>query len=365
MGNDLSNSRVPGDQCGGVCVNTSGCTHFTWTNYNGGTCWMKKGTVSKSDAIYTGDKNMVCGVSSGSGSGSQMFMGVCYDAMNNKEYPLHGSKLDSAALRQAIDKDFSQISKYFKHVRTFYSTFYDIPVAPFAAKYGVKLYLGVYMTNENWYQNQVDAAVDAIKKYPGAVLAVLVGNENLIPNGPFSADAIITRINQLRDTIKKATNQNVPVGTVQRITEWLNPRISQETTRLANSCDIIGVNIYPFFGVYDYKNPIQPLEQQWNAMITRYGTAKVRLTESGFPSAGGRSPSGVLADLNTEIAYYNALANWQPQGQGPAFWFAFYDRRADDDSVTGAFEKNFGLFTSNGMPKAPNFPPPPISIINK
>jgi hypothetical protein len=21
--------------------------HFTWTTYNGGTCWMKKGTVSK------------------------------------------------------------------------------------------------------------------------------------------------------------------------------------------------------------------------------------------------------------------------------------------------------------------------------
>ena len=64
-GNDLSNARVSGDKCGPKCVSTSGCTHFTWTTYNGGTCWMKKGSVSKSNAFDTGDRTMVCGVVSG------------------------------------------------------------------------------------------------------------------------------------------------------------------------------------------------------------------------------------------------------------------------------------------------------------
>ena len=35
-GGDLSNAQIPGDQCGSRCASTSGCTHFTWTNYNGG-----------------------------------------------------------------------------------------------------------------------------------------------------------------------------------------------------------------------------------------------------------------------------------------------------------------------------------------
>jgi hypothetical protein len=62
---DLSNKQVAGADCANACASTSGCTHFTWTSYNGGTCWMKSGSVSKSNAFYTGDQSMVCGIFSG------------------------------------------------------------------------------------------------------------------------------------------------------------------------------------------------------------------------------------------------------------------------------------------------------------
>jgi len=61
-GNDLSNARTNGEQCGPKCESTSGCTHFTWNNFEGGTCWMKSGPVSKNDAFSTGDQGMVCGI---------------------------------------------------------------------------------------------------------------------------------------------------------------------------------------------------------------------------------------------------------------------------------------------------------------
>ena len=59
---DLKNAKTSGSQCGPTCVSTSGCTHFTWTSYQGGTCWMKNGAVSQSNAIYTGDNSAVCGI---------------------------------------------------------------------------------------------------------------------------------------------------------------------------------------------------------------------------------------------------------------------------------------------------------------
>ena len=62
-GNDLSNVQIPGEQCGGKCDNTLGCTHFTWTTYNGGTCWMKFGVVSKTNAFSVGDQTSLCGIS--------------------------------------------------------------------------------------------------------------------------------------------------------------------------------------------------------------------------------------------------------------------------------------------------------------
>ena len=61
-GNDLSNAKTIGALCKTKCLDTWGCTHYTWTNYNGGTCWMKKGPVNKADAIFTGDYQAVCGL---------------------------------------------------------------------------------------------------------------------------------------------------------------------------------------------------------------------------------------------------------------------------------------------------------------
>ncbi len=61
-GNDLSNVQVAADRCGGQCEQTPGCTHFAWTTYMSGTCWMKTGAVSKNDAISNNDPTAVCGV---------------------------------------------------------------------------------------------------------------------------------------------------------------------------------------------------------------------------------------------------------------------------------------------------------------
>ena len=63
VGNDLSSAQVSGDKCGSKCLETKGCTHFVWNNTNGGTCFMKKfSTIQKSDAIFTNNYNMVCGI---------------------------------------------------------------------------------------------------------------------------------------------------------------------------------------------------------------------------------------------------------------------------------------------------------------
>jgi hypothetical protein len=47
------------------CADTTGCTHFTWTTYKSDTCWMKKGSTSKNNAVSTNDQSMVCGVKDG------------------------------------------------------------------------------------------------------------------------------------------------------------------------------------------------------------------------------------------------------------------------------------------------------------
>jgi beta-glucanase (GH16 family) len=59
-GNDLSNVQTKGELCSSKCQSTFGCTHYSWSDYNGGTCWLKKGPISKDKAIFK--LNTVCGI---------------------------------------------------------------------------------------------------------------------------------------------------------------------------------------------------------------------------------------------------------------------------------------------------------------
>ncbi|CAF1552810.1 unnamed protein product [Adineta steineri] len=86
-GNDLTNVQIRGEDCGGRCASIQGCTHFTWTSYNGGTCWMKQGPVSENDAFLTDDQSMVCGIIS-SAPPSQCSNGI---ALYNIDTRRHGA----------------------------------------------------------------------------------------------------------------------------------------------------------------------------------------------------------------------------------------------------------------------------------
>jgi hypothetical protein len=53
VGNDIGNKpSADAGVCCGQCKATPGCKAYTWTNYNGGTCWMKNGKGAT--AVKTG-----------------------------------------------------------------------------------------------------------------------------------------------------------------------------------------------------------------------------------------------------------------------------------------------------------------------
>ena len=104
-GNDMGSVQVRDEDCGGRCTQTSGCTHFTWTTYNGGTCWLKSGSVSKSDATSTNDASMVCGIigSSPTSSGtaaSQVVAGLikCREVIPMSKVAIKGVPLPTTIL---------------------------------------------------------------------------------------------------------------------------------------------------------------------------------------------------------------------------------------------------------------------------
>ena len=87
---DLSNKKTDNSKCAAACASTSGCTHFTWTSYLGGTCWMKSGIISKSNAFYTNDYTMICGILNTAKSGPLLWS----DEFNSNQVNTSNWKFD-------------------------------------------------------------------------------------------------------------------------------------------------------------------------------------------------------------------------------------------------------------------------------
>ncbi len=84
---DLRSAKVLSEKCGETCIGTSGCTHFAWTNYQGGTCWMKSGGAQKSDAIQNTNTGMICGILAASNPIGGTFAGYWWQTWNTPSTP--------------------------------------------------------------------------------------------------------------------------------------------------------------------------------------------------------------------------------------------------------------------------------------
>ncbi|DAZ92452.1 TPA: hypothetical protein N0F65_000236 [Lagenidium giganteum] len=281
--------------------------------------------------------------------------------MHSALYPL-GNGGDGKQVGAVLDQDFQQLSQRFTYVRTYHSQFFGFNVADYAKKYGLKLYLGIaHYSNADWNELEIKAAVDGAKNNPDTVEAIIVGNEDLdLTGGDQSVDAIITKIQSIKDRLRQAgvPDGQVAVGTAQRINGWLGDR-KGDLDRLAGACDFIGVHIYPFFTQgFDVSKPLALLDAQWDQMLTCYGSSKskLRLTETGWPSDGD-APSGFPANKpssTNQKAYFQALSGWSARDAGgPHFWFMAYDRRSDDPFLSSHqnYEQHFGFFTADNKDK--------------
>ncbi|TYZ59230.1 hypothetical protein PybrP1_002238 [[Pythium] brassicae (nom. inval.)] len=47
QGHNLHNFQAPSETCGALCELLPGCSHWTWTPYLNGTCWLKSGETNR------------------------------------------------------------------------------------------------------------------------------------------------------------------------------------------------------------------------------------------------------------------------------------------------------------------------------
>ncbi|CAH0478261.1 unnamed protein product [Peronospora belbahrii] len=163
---------------------------------------------------------------------------------------------------ETLQADMSQISKYFKHIRTFELSFGDYNAIDVAAAANLYIDPTVQLGNPAKIDSEINAFCEGYKRNRWAVKTVYVGNENLRNGGfgQYTVNELLGYIQRVRNCVDPSQTS---VGTVQRITEWVT---APDAMILASNCDVIGVNIYPFFTI-SQETSIQKLQSQWNSMI--------------------------------------------------------------------------------------------------
>ncbi|RLN53011.1 hypothetical protein BBJ29_003005 [Phytophthora kernoviae] len=164
------------------------------------------------------------------------------------------------------------------------------------------------MTTELWQQAEIDNAVAAV-------------------------------INNPADGVK--------LGTVQRITKYLDSSYGAQMATFSAHLDMLGVNVYPLFSNgYHSASPTAILDSQWNAVTAKFPASQLLLT---FPTA--RDPPtlspNVKPSISDSINRCKAAAKWVPTDKDDSlkFWFDIFDRRPDDNSMDVELEKPFGIYT--------------------
>ncbi|OQR94955.1 glycoside hydrolase [Thraustotheca clavata] len=251
-------------------------------------------------------------------------MGICYDSYDSANMKTH----------------FTTIKERFTAVRIFQTAMGSQNAIDVAAEVGLQVAAGVWIQGDR-YETDLKAVIDGCKRHPDTVQVVYIGNEEL-HNG-WSADKLIATINDAKKRIKDA-GINVRVGTVQ-------------IDAIADACDVIGVNIHPFFSgsPASVLTPIVDFKTRWDAVKAKFGD-KIRMTESGWPTQGGNFGQHE-ANWQRAKDYYYAMLEWESSEQSEIpYYFMFHDNPAK-----GGFETYFGIATQDGKWKWENPDPSPTS----
>jgi exo-beta-1,3-glucanase (GH17 family) len=190
-----------------------------------------------------------------------------------------------------IEDDLTRLSKLTDCVRT-YSIDFGLDLVPkIAARYDMKMILGLWLSghpDKNRYQ--IATAVALANKYPNTVRAVVVGNEVLL-RGEMSATDLAATINAVKARVP------VPVTYADVWEFWLR------YPALAKAVDFVTIHILPYWeddpiAADDAAEHVENIRRRVAAV---FPGKEILIGEFGWPSAG-RMREGALPSLANQAS---------------------------------------------------------------
>ncbi|MGH6664463.1 MAG: beta-(1-6) glucans synthase, partial [Pseudolabrys sp.] len=240
-----------------------------------------------------------------------------------------------------IEDDLSRLAKITDCVRT-YSVDYGLDqIAPIAARHGLKVIQGLWLSGHaDRNHEQIETAVALANKYPGTIRALVVGNEVLL-RGEMSAVDLAATIRAVKARVP------VPVTYADVWEFWLR------NADVAAAADFITIHILPYWE--DFPIPARAaaahVESIRRRLVDAFAGKEVVIGEVGWPSAGRMRAGALPSPANQARVIQDVLAAAKRENFRVNVIEAFDEpwKRALEGTVGG----HWGLF--DDAARAPKF----------
>ncbi|CAL8578695.1 hypothetical protein XPA_004466 [Xanthoria parietina] len=223
-----------------------------------------------------------------------------------------------------------------------------------------KLLLGIFLSStDEVFNNELTALRSAISQYGqklvNLVVGISVGSEDLYrisPTGILNKsnpgegpDAVVRRINAVRQALAGTVLSGTPIGHVDTWTAYVN----SSNAAVITACDFIGVDAYPYFQntqANSIDNGESLFFDAYDATVAVAQGKPVWITETGWPVSGPTENQAVPSTQNAKT-YWDRVG-CKVFGKVNTFWYTLQDASPDTPSpsfgVVGSTLSNTPLY---------------------
>jgi exo-beta-1,3-glucanase (GH17 family) len=260
----------------------------------------------------------------------------------------------TAADPESIRADLTQLREHFDGLITYDAIHGAQQIAPIAAALKFHaLIIGVWNPID---APELDAALDAARRFPRLVVGVSLGNEMLFAHrsDPVALLGLIARV--------RARAPAVPLSTSEPFHVYDDPAAAAVLAQL----DFVLLNVHPIFQPW-FRNAPDSAAAQFvvNVLdkLAPLACGPILVKETGVPTA----PANAEFNEARQADFYRELRRRLPPSRTRAFaYFAAYDapwRAFDATGVPGSLpeEAHWGLYDAERRPKAAALELPPLT----
>ena len=228
------------------------------------------------------------------GRGEKLYC-MSYTPFRGAQTPLDPTTMIPTA---QIEEDLARLSAVTDCIRTYSVDFGLDQIAGIAAKHGLKVMQGLWLSSSSEKSHyQIETAVALANKYPGTIRSVVVGNEVLL-RGDMSATDLANTIRAVKARVR------VPVTYADVWEFWLRHR------DVANAVDFITIHILPYWEDFPIRASatVPHVESIRRQVVAAFPNKEVLIGEVGWPSAGRMREGALPSPANQARVVKDVLA---------------------------------------------------------